>query len=73
MRGTRPGPELNPAASSAGIDGDVNAAEDPDNQAGECDPGQPAAMRVGVLADEAVAREGDVTGRGESPMVRRPA
>ena len=48
-------------ATSAGASRDVDAGEDPDDQARQADTRLPAAaVRAVVLADEAVARERDV-------------
>ena len=54
-----------PPGAASGVEGDVDAKEDPDDEAGQADSRQhAAAMRVGVLADEAVVRESDVIDGG---------
>ena len=48
----------------------MDAEEDPQNQAGQANPRQPAAaVRVGVLADEPATRESDVIDGGCKPDV----
>src|SRR5262249_60247262 len=52
---------LRPAANSARGEGDVGTEQDPQDQACQANPGQPAAAaRVGVLADQAVACGRDI-------------
>ena len=48
----------------------MDAEEDPEDQAGQANPRQPAAaVRIGVLADQTVVGESDVIDGGYKPDV----